>query len=87
MKCALRNVERLNKNRIWDDETISRFKIGLMCARKSKEPLRQDTGILLAVEIRGKPAFRERQGTAIKIKHGPKRGMIRLEIGTELFKE
>jgi len=37
--------------------------------------------------MQAKPAFRERQGTAIKIKHGPKRGMIRLEIGTELFKE
>jgi len=37
--------------------------------------------------MQAKPAFRERQGTAIKIKHGPKRGMIRLEIGPELFKE
>jgi hypothetical protein len=56
-----------------------------MCAGKSKELLSQDTGILLAVEVQAKPSFRERQGTAIKIKHGPKRGMIHLEIGTELF--
>jgi hypothetical protein len=80
-------MESLNKKEIWDDETISGFKIGLMCAGKSKEPLRKDTGILSAVEVQAKPSFRETQGTTIKITYGPKKGMIRLESGTELFKE
>ena len=80
-------MDWLNKKDKRDDETISRFKIGLMCAGKSKELLSQDTGILSAVEVQAKPSCRETQGTAVKITYGPKRGMIRLEIGTELFKE
>jgi uncharacterized protein (DUF927 family) len=56
-----------------------------MYAGKSKETLSQNNGILSAVGVQAKPSFREKQGRAIKIKHGPKRGKIRLKIDTELF--